>query len=392
MVWGDFFNSSIMDEEIHVRFVFLMCLVWADANGEFRATRQTFARRGNIPQEQADDALEKLQAPDPDSTSKDEDGRRLISIGQNQWRVVNYVLYRRRFMKEESKEAGRFRKLKFDVLNLLEEAGMDRDDGRELIEECAGALLGVSKREDALRIVMERYEALRALPSDIPVSVPVCVSVPVSVPVKEEKKKKRSVFKRPTVEEVAEYLEEKGETRIDPETFVNFYESKGWAVGKSPMKDWRAAVRTWIRQRDADHVKPGGVDMHVGATPKKKDGGADKERKALVQHIMKHANHLLKILPGLTDSQQIIVASSAEEFEALAESGMAKGLMEEKFYTIHDQMMDELLGTITEEEEIGLQVDFPGGGVKWATWAHDRLQSQLGINDPLDYEIGKEDS
>ena len=37
---------------------------------------------------------------------------------------------------------------------------------------------------------------------------------------------------------------------IDPEAFVNFYESKGWVVGKSPMKDWKAAVRTWCAKRN----------------------------------------------------------------------------------------------------------------------------------------------
>lgn len=56
--------------------------------------------------------------------------------------------------------------------------------------------------------------------------------------------KKRKVFKKPSVEEVQAYCEER-QNSIDPEEFVDFYESKGWVVGKSPMKDWKAAVRTW---------------------------------------------------------------------------------------------------------------------------------------------------
>lgn len=59
---------------------------------------------------------------------------------------------------------------------------------------------------------------------------------------------KRKVFRRPTVDEVRDYVNEKG-YRIDPEAFVNFYESKGWVVGKSPMKDWKAAVRTWVQKQ-----------------------------------------------------------------------------------------------------------------------------------------------
>ena len=51
-------------------------------------------------------------------------------------------------------------------------------------------------------------------------------------------------FKPPAVGEVAAYCRER-KNGIDPETFVEFYASKGWLIGKSPMKDWRASVRTW---------------------------------------------------------------------------------------------------------------------------------------------------
>jgi len=53
-----------------------------------------------------------------------------------------------------------------------------------------------------------------------------------------------SRFAPPTVEDVREYCIER-KNGIDPERFVNHYESKGWKIGKSPMKSWKAAVRTW---------------------------------------------------------------------------------------------------------------------------------------------------
>ena len=56
-------------------------------------------------------------------------------------------------------------------------------------------------------------------------------------------------FVKPTVEEVKTYCQEKG-YNIDADRFVNFYESKGWLVGKTPMKDWKAAVRTWVRSEE----------------------------------------------------------------------------------------------------------------------------------------------
>ena len=54
-------------------------------------------------------------------------------------------------------------------------------------------------------------------------------------------------FVKPTVEEVAEYIREEG-YNVDAEQFVNFYESKGWKVGTTPMKSWTAAVATWQKR------------------------------------------------------------------------------------------------------------------------------------------------
>ena len=51
-------------------------------------------------------------------------------------------------------------------------------------------------------------------------------------------------FIPPALDEVRTYCRERN-NRVDPEAFINFYESKGWMVGKNKMKDWKAAVRTW---------------------------------------------------------------------------------------------------------------------------------------------------
>ena len=58
--------------------------------------------------------------------------------------------------------------------------------------------------------------------------------------------RKRKIFEKPSVEEVRVYCLER-KNKVDAEAFVDFYESKGWVVGKSPMKNWKAAVRTWER-------------------------------------------------------------------------------------------------------------------------------------------------
>lgn len=77
---------------------------------------------------------------------------------------------------------------------------------------------------------------------------PITVSESVSVSKDKEKDKKESRrFTPPSLKEVSDYISEKG-YKVDPEQFIDFYTAKGWVVGKSPMRDWRAAVRTWAKR------------------------------------------------------------------------------------------------------------------------------------------------
>lgn len=60
---------------------------------------------------------------------------------------------------------------------------------------------------------------------------------------------KRTIFSQPTLDEIREYCKSRN-SNVDPEQFYDFYESKGWMIGKNRMRDWKAAVRTWERGRD----------------------------------------------------------------------------------------------------------------------------------------------
>ena len=56
-------------------------------------------------------------------------------------------------------------------------------------------------------------------------------------------------FTPPTLAEVQAYVSER-RSPVDPQGFIDFYEAKGWLVGRTPMKDWKAACRnaeTWER-------------------------------------------------------------------------------------------------------------------------------------------------
>jgi hypothetical protein len=64
---------------------------------------------------------------------------------------------------------------------------------------------------------------------------------------REEKNKSKSVaFAPPSLTEVSAYCKERG-NKVDPQKWMDHYSSNGWRVGRNPMRDWRAAVRTWER-------------------------------------------------------------------------------------------------------------------------------------------------
>lgn len=72
--------------------------------------------------------------------------------------------------------------------------------------------------------------------------------------VADDKPPRAARFTPPTVEEVTAYCRER-QNSIDPQRFVDFYASKGWKIGNSTMKDWRAAVRTWEAREDRGTAK-----------------------------------------------------------------------------------------------------------------------------------------
>lgn len=69
--------------------------------------------------------------------------------------------------------------------------------------------------------------------------------------IKENKKRKTEPFKKPTLEEVTAYIQER-KSPIDSERFYAYYESVGWIVGKKPMKNWKMAVITWEKRLEAE--------------------------------------------------------------------------------------------------------------------------------------------
>lgn len=62
-------------------------------------------------------------------------------------------------------------------------------------------------------------------------------------------KKTNGRFIKPNLPEIREYCEQI-DSKINPSTFFNHYETVGWKVGKNTMKDWKAAVRGWTSREN----------------------------------------------------------------------------------------------------------------------------------------------
>jgi len=80
----------------------------------------------------------------------------------------------------------------------------------------------------------------------------------------------KNKFKEPSFDEVNDYCIERNND-IDVNKFINFYQSKGWMVGKNKMKDWKAAVRNWEK-------------------PKNKESEIAPELQHLLNHVAKYGN------------------------------------------------------------------------------------------------------
>lgn len=99
------------------------------------------------------------------------------------------------------------------------------------------------------------YRERKALPQTADVTK--CNADVTSCNVEKEKEKEIEIekdntrvgrFKPPSLDEVKAYCLER-KNSVDPQAFVDFYEAKGWMIGKNKMKDWKAAVRTWEKGR-----------------------------------------------------------------------------------------------------------------------------------------------
>ncbi len=106
--------------------------------------------------------------------------------------------------------------------------------------------LGVGQFDDDV-IMMSVYKHLEEKPGYWPTVAEVRANcIYYTSTEKPKASAKRKTFKKPSLEDVSSYCSDRANS-VDPQRFIDYYESNGWKVGRNPMKCWKAAVRTWER-------------------------------------------------------------------------------------------------------------------------------------------------
>jgi len=81
---------------------------------------------------------------------------------------------------------------------------------------------------------------------------------------------KKALFKKPSLVEVKNYCILR-KNNIEAESFIDFYESKDWLIGKNKMKDWKACVRTWESREKKKPKTMSKIDMQLNEYLKGKE-------------------------------------------------------------------------------------------------------------------------
>lgn len=108
-IYGTILDSSIWEEPDHTVRVWIAMLAMADAHGIVRASYSGLRRRCNVSMEKLAEALETLEAPDPDSRNPENEGRRVKKI-KGGWFIYNAKLYRDMRTEEQVETAERVKR------------------------------------------------------------------------------------------------------------------------------------------------------------------------------------------------------------------------------------------------------------------------------------------
>jgi len=217
-LFNSIITSSIWSEDDKTRIMWITMLASADANGYVTGSIPGMAAIARMSLQDAEQSIKALCSPDPYSRSKEHEGRRLIEADGG-WLIVNYAKYREH-----------------------------RDPEKRRVQN----------RE------AKRRQRAKQKSSQPNVSQSQPMSAQAEAEAEADKKNKRicahSKFSKPSIDEVELYAKGIGYDTLNSQSFIDYYTSNGWRVGRNAMKDWKAAVRNWrTRERNDNGERAGAV-------------------------------------------------------------------------------------------------------------------------------------
>lgn len=246
-------SSTIWGEDSDIRCVWVTMLALADKNGEVHATIPGLARLAVVPVEKADEAIQKFLSPDPYSSTKIDEGRR-IEVIPGGWFLINHDLHRRLASKEDEKEKAASRKR--------------RQREREKRNNVTPVSRSVTQQSDS---VTEKAD-IEEEDTDTDTK-----AVSLSLTREEQERENRldqeltenavangsSFAEAPTIEEVMQEAEMRGIPREHATSFFEYNEGQQlWMNRNGKPINWRMSLKSWSERRRT--MKPGQANGKTG--------------------------------------------------------------------------------------------------------------------------------
>lgn len=227
-IFQKIFTSTIWGESRDTKLLWLTMLIAMDEDGYIEASSTTdLAALARMPEADVIEALKPLESPDL-KTEQPHKGVRTIRVPGGGWYVLNATKYRDIKTREDQRDENMARVDKAILAN--PQLGLDlKVTTFPKCDHISGsAVYESSSNCDNSDQILERDKAKPKCQSD--------------------------------VESEAKVM---GMPNVEAAKFWDFYESKGWKVGRNPMKSWRAALRNWFRgwKERNPHFKPPAVKI-----------------------------------------------------------------------------------------------------------------------------------
>ena len=267
MAYTKLFNSivtsTIWTEDNATRIVWITMLAIADKNGEVQGSVPGLARIAGVAVDDCRVAITKFLSPDPDSRTKDDEGRRIQAIDGG-WELLNFRKYRDMASKEDMQAMEAARKARY-------RAKIARN-----VPEVSKCPVNVPNVPELSTVNPHIADSDSDSDSDLEaISHSVQVAVMGNAKGAALDAPKRAAgstrFAPPSEDDVSRHAVKLGMSAHEATKFRAYYESNGWRVGKNPMKNWKAAMVNWRTNYDERNSGKGYGQHRITEAERRRD-------------------------------------------------------------------------------------------------------------------------